>query len=175
MRLRNDGGPWSAWQPFSNNFNWTLNGIQGSREVCAEVTNGSQTLSACDTISLTINSSPVLQVTPAALSFVYDLSTAQIYPPLPRSVQVSNVGNAGALNWTSSANQPWLTASPTAGSTLFTTAQVSLATSALPSTPSMYSGVILFSAPGTSVPLTVTLSVVSGLPFKLKIPAVQRP
>lgn len=175
MRLRNDGGPWSDWQAFNNSVNWTLNGIQGSREVCAEFTNGSQTLSACDTISLTVHSPPALGVTPGTLSFVYDVSSGQIYPSLPQSVQVSNVGNTGALNWAVSVNQPWLTATPAAGSTLFTVAQVSLVTSALPNVPGVYSGVALFSAPGTSAPVTVTLSVVNSLPFKLRIPVVRRP
>jgi len=53
MRLRNDGGPWGAWQPFSNSINWALNWAQGAREVCAQLQSGRATVTACDTIELT--------------------------------------------------------------------------------------------------------------------------
>jgi uncharacterized protein YkwD len=52
MRLRNDNGPWGAWQPFSNSFNWTLNWVQGTREVCAQLQGSRGTVTTCDTIEL---------------------------------------------------------------------------------------------------------------------------
>lgn len=173
MRLRNDGGPWSAWQPFSNSFNWTLNADQGVREVCAEFTNGSQTFSACDAIFLVATAAPRLTIAPATLSFVYDLSTAQVHPQPFASVQLSNTGNANLLNWTASADQPWVNVSPTSGSTPGT-AQVNLVQPALPSTVGMHPGIILFNAASNSASLTVTLSVVSRLPFKTWVPIAQR-
>jgi hypothetical protein len=55
MRLRNDNGPWGAWQPFRNSFDWTLNWAQGRREVCAQLQGGRGTVTTCDTIELTTN------------------------------------------------------------------------------------------------------------------------
>lgn len=173
VRLRNDGGTWSAWQPFSNSFNWTLNADQGVREVCAEFTNGSQTFSACDTIFLVATSAPKLAIAPATLSFVYDLSTAQVHPQPPASVQLSNTGNANALNWTAGADQPWINVSPASGSTPGT-AQVNLMQPALPGAVGTYPGIISFNTASNSASLTVTLSVVSGLPFKTWMPIAQR-
>lgn len=173
MRLRNDGGPWSAWQPFSNSFSWALNAGPGTREVCAEFTNGAQTFSACDAIFLVATSEPKLAIAPATLSFVYDLSTAQVHPQPPVSVQLSNAGNAGALSWTAGTNQPWLLISPTAGSTPGT-AQVNLAQPTLPGVVGSHTGVISFSAASSSASLTVTLNVVGGLSSKVWLPITQR-
>lgn len=170
MRVRNDGGAWNAWQPFSNSFEWTLNADQGTREVCAEFTNSSQTFSACDTIFLLMaTSAPKLTIAPLTLSFVYDLSSAQVHPQPSASVQLSNTGNASMLSWTSSADQPWLTISPASGSTPGT-ALINLIQSVLPNTVGMYPGVIAFNATSSSASLTVTLSVLSGLSLKTWVP-----
>jgi hypothetical protein len=58
MRLRNDNGAWGAWQPFQNNFAWTLDAASGTRTVNAEVRSGGTTVAASDTIYLTY-SAPV--------------------------------------------------------------------------------------------------------------------
>jgi len=57
MRLRNDDGPWGSWQPFSNSFKWTLNWIQGTRQVCAQLQGSRGTVTTCDTIELTTSGS----------------------------------------------------------------------------------------------------------------------
>lgn len=172
VRLRNDSGAWSAWQPFTNTLSWTLNWVQGTREVCAEFTSGSQTFSACDTILLT-TSGPKLTASPATLSFVHDLSTGQLYPQPPLGVQLSNTGNSSVLSWNAGTNQPWLTVTPSSGSTPGT-AQVGLVPSALPNAPGTYSGVAIFSSGSMTEPVTVTLRVVSALPHKVHLPAALR-
>ena len=58
LRLRNDGGPWSAWLPFANTMAWTLASQSGTRAVSAEMRTTTQTTGASDSIDL-------LGVTPA--------------------------------------------------------------------------------------------------------------
>lgn len=53
MRLQNDNGSWGAWQPFQNNSNWTLNALNGTRTVNAELNTGTTTIATSDTIYLT--------------------------------------------------------------------------------------------------------------------------
>ena len=43
MRLRNDNGDWSDWQPFANSFTWTINDGRGEHYVAAELRNGGTT------------------------------------------------------------------------------------------------------------------------------------
>ena len=51
MRLRNSGGPWTAWQPFTSAVAWDLApGDTGVRVVEVELRNGATVLSASDTI-----------------------------------------------------------------------------------------------------------------------------
>ncbi len=50
MRIRNDTGTWTAWQPFAADVAWQLPTGPGIREVFVEITNGSTTYAASDTI-----------------------------------------------------------------------------------------------------------------------------
>ena len=50
MRLRNDDQPWSEWQPFQNEFGWTLQNINGERRVDIEVRSGDTVIAGSDTI-----------------------------------------------------------------------------------------------------------------------------
>lgn len=63
IRLRNDGGEWSAWQPFQNELAWTLTAQSGTRLVEAEMRDATTTTSSSDTIEL-VNATP----TPTATS-----------------------------------------------------------------------------------------------------------
>ncbi len=54
IRLRNDSGAWSAWQPFTNSFTWTIGDGRGRHIVAAELRNGGTTRSTCDSIMLDI-------------------------------------------------------------------------------------------------------------------------
>jgi uncharacterized protein YkwD len=53
MRIRNDGGTWTAWQAFSANVAWQLTVAAGESEVEVEIRNGSTVYSASDTIIAT--------------------------------------------------------------------------------------------------------------------------
>ena len=52
MRLRNAGGSWTAWQAFTSNVAWQLSPGDDVKQVDVEMTNGSTTRSASDTIVL---------------------------------------------------------------------------------------------------------------------------
>jgi hypothetical protein len=53
VRLRSDGGEWSAWMPFRNTMSWTLPARQGEHAVRAEMRNGWGAALSSDTIQLT--------------------------------------------------------------------------------------------------------------------------
>ncbi|MBP1599632.1 MAG: hypothetical protein H6Q05_5009, partial [Acidobacteria bacterium] len=53
MRLKNDSGDWSAWQPFQSQFDWTIAGGPGIHTVTAELSNGTTTTTSSDTIEST--------------------------------------------------------------------------------------------------------------------------
>lgn len=54
MRFRNDTGAWSSWESYNEDKVWTLSAGAGTKEVFAEIKNGSGTVrSASDTIILT--------------------------------------------------------------------------------------------------------------------------
>lgn len=52
MRLRNEAGTWTAWQPFSSTVNWVLSAGDGTKTVNVELRNGATVRSASDTIIL---------------------------------------------------------------------------------------------------------------------------
>ena len=50
MRIRNSGGSWTAWQPFSANVAWQLAAGSGLRQVDVEIRSGATVRAASDTI-----------------------------------------------------------------------------------------------------------------------------
>jgi uncharacterized protein YkwD len=54
IRLKNDNGAWTSWQPFTNSFDWTIGKGRGDHVVAAELRNGGTTHSTCDTIMLDV-------------------------------------------------------------------------------------------------------------------------
>ncbi len=174
MRLRNDAGPWSAWQPFYSTFTWQLNWVQGTRQLCAEVQSGSQTMTTCDTIELT-TSAPALLAQPAQVSFVYVLSTGQRFPQTASLSLTTNPPDQ-ALSWQVGAAPAWLTITPNASSTPNPNVQLTLNVLQIPGAPGLYTGVAQFNATNANVGATVNVSVrvVSSLPYRSFAPLVRR-
>lgn len=52
MRLRNDGGEWSEWQPFQNQLTWRLPSQSGTHLVEAELQNATSTVTSSDEIDV---------------------------------------------------------------------------------------------------------------------------
>ncbi len=175
MRLRNDAGVWSAWQPFTNSLNWSLNWTQGVREVCAEVKSSSSnaTVITCDTIELT-TSGPSLSIQPAQMNFVYVLSNGQVFPNVA-SASLINPTNNQTLQWQRSTTPGWLNATPANGNSP-STIQLSLNSANAPTIPGLYQAVITYTATNASAStaLQVSLSVVNSLPYRRFAPALRR-
>jgi uncharacterized protein YkwD len=112
MRLRNDDGSWTAWQPFQSTLSWTLNGQAGERTVWVELRDGSQTTLSSDTITLS-QSAPSLSLSTHSLSFLAELGGGGTRPA-SAAFTVSNTGG-GSLSWTASDDAGWLILGSSAG------------------------------------------------------------
>lgn len=118
MRLRNDGGEWSAWQPFQNEVAWTLTQAGGTRTVDVEMRSDQTTVSSSDTIELVLNnqtSTPTATATRTTTvmptSTTTAASTATSTVPAPTNTMLPTATE------TSSAT-PTLTVTPTPSATL---------------------------------------------------------
>ncbi len=60
MRIRNENGTWTAWQPFSTNVAWQLSAAAGTKEVFVEIRSGATVRGASDTIVSTVTADPNL-------------------------------------------------------------------------------------------------------------------
>ena len=117
MRLRNDGGDWSAWMPFQNELDWTLGSGVGDHTVSAEMRSGGVTVAASDEIYLAEDSStPVLGNLPDQVDFLYRMSDDQLLPA-SKELTPLNTGDGDPLDWSVSAAGSWFTASPDQGGT----------------------------------------------------------
>jgi len=117
MRLRNDDGVWTDWEPFQTIIGWTLNDGAGEHTVTVELSAGSQTATSSDTIYLNAdNSLPALGNLPDSLSFTYSIPDQKLIPQEYR-VTPLNQGNGDSLNWQVKLDGPEFTTTPSAGTT----------------------------------------------------------
>lgn len=115
MRLRNDDGAWTGWQPFQSELSWTLPAARGEHTVWAELRDGDRSALTSDSIFLDLVS-PVLGELPASLSFVYNQRNGRLLPPFHELVP-ENTGSDQTLAWQLAQEGAWFEASPTAGTT----------------------------------------------------------
>jgi hypothetical protein len=104
VRLRNDGGAWSDWRPFSNTLDWTLPAGAGEHAVWAEMSAGDQTAWSSDTISL--RAGPILGGLPGEIRFLYSIPDGRL---LPGDAQITplNTGNDAPFTWRATIEGPW--------------------------------------------------------------------
>ncbi|NLG71237.1 MAG: hypothetical protein GX495_04210 [Chloroflexi bacterium] len=116
MRLRNDGGNWTKWQPFQNEVSWTLNQNPGLRTVYVEMRSARQTAAASDSIEMTGSSitSPALGGLPESVRFTYSKATGLLWPPQVTLAPV-DAQNGMPLSWTLSASGSWFSVNPAQG------------------------------------------------------------
>jgi hypothetical protein len=115
MRLRNDDGDWTSWQPFQSNFNWELACGQGDHTVTAELRSGSTAVTSSDSIYLAANGAPALIEVPDAVTFTYSAVEQKL---IPGAYQVTpQVTCAAAMTWTVAAEGTWFTVLPMSGIT----------------------------------------------------------
>jgi hypothetical protein len=165
--------PWGAWQPFSNSFNWTLNRVQGMREVCAQLQSGSTTATACDTIELT-TSAPSLGCATLSGELRLCAFLRSVFPA-NASVALSNPTNNQVLSWQRGTVPGWLNAGPASGNT---PVNLSFALNGVnvPNTPGLYQATVTYNATNAtaSTSVTVRLSVVNNLSQRRFVPVIRR-
>lgn len=117
MRLRNDDGTWSSWQPFQSRLPWTLNGGTGDHQVWVELRSPSRTASSSDTIFLSeISTLSSLDDLPETIQFTYSITQDLLYPISP-TLNIQNTGSSETLEWTASLEGYPFQVYPTSGVT----------------------------------------------------------
>jgi uncharacterized protein YkwD len=114
MRLRNDNGSWTDWQPFQTTLDWMLGGGRGDHTVWVEMRDGGDSTVSSDDIYL--DADPELGNLPDALGFAYSIPEEALlfddYQATPL-----DVGSGGPLTWTVTTEGAWFTATPLNGTT----------------------------------------------------------
>jgi len=177
-RIRDDSSQWSAWQPFQEQVNWSLNG-QGnlSHTVTVELrkTNGEVT-SSSDSIFLI--GQPSLGNLPDSVRFLYIKSTGTL-TATNNYLQPLNIGTADVLSWSLSSTANWISLSATSGTTPDT--QVTVSPQNLNNlNPGQYTGslTLVVTSPanvtGSPDTIPVSLNVVFSLDNSVFLPAIVR-
>ncbi|NJN66796.1 MAG: VWA domain-containing protein [Chloroflexaceae bacterium] len=92
MRLRNENEPFTAWEPFQSTYSWQLVPGEGERTVTVELRNGSNIITASDTISLTQTLPPAAQPTTGTVVGPHPLTPSPLPPPLtPTPMQFADL------------------------------------------------------------------------------------
>lgn len=112
MRLRNDDGSWTGWQPFQSTLSWTLPGGSGEHTVWVELYDGSQTKLSSDSIVLT-TSAPSLSLSTHNLTFLAEVGSGGTLPA-NASFTINNDGG-DILHWTAGDDAAWLVLGSTSG------------------------------------------------------------
>ena len=160
-----DNKPWITVSPTSGTAPSTLTVSINKAGLAVGTHTGTVTITAAGAsnsplnipITLTISSTPVIEVSPASLTF----AARQGVTPPPKTVSITNAGG-GTLNWSASSNASWLLVSPASG-----TAPSTLTVSINPSGLGVgtHTGTITITAPGASpVTISVTFGVIEPLP-----------
>ena len=172
MRLRNDSGSWSAWQPFAADVAWTLEWTSGTRTVSVEVRKGSSVRQASDTIDLTTSGNSLGNL-PDALRFVYDRSAGKMSPP-SATLQPRNASSGAVLNWQAVSGAGWLNPQSGSGSTPSSSITVAPSGSTLQNLGS-YTTTLTFTAPNAPPKqIQVDLVVVDALDNRLFLSSISR-
>ncbi|NLE44743.1 MAG: CAP domain-containing protein [Chloroflexi bacterium] len=109
IRLRNDDGDWSDWQPFQSAMDWVLSAGNGLKTVWVEMRNSAETTLSSDEIYL--GSGVILGNLPETITFEYGLE------PLRREITPLNVGSYAPMTWSLTSAGDWFLASPSVGTT----------------------------------------------------------
>jgi hypothetical protein len=130
MRFRNEGGTWSAWEPFCTQKTWTLSCSEGPEAtVYAQIRKGAVTLESSDEIMIDI----LLSASPSELVFLSQQGSGWTAPP---SYQVDI---ACCDEWIAYADQTWIKLTDTAG---VGGGQTTVYLQGYPTTPGFYYGTI---------------------------------
>jgi len=135
------GAAWQAWSP---TLNFELPRGSGTKTVYVRYSDGSQTVTSADTITLN-EPVPSLSVSAAQVIFLSQAGSGQVVPP-GATLHIANTGSQ-VLHWTAGSSQSWLQLGATSGDAPATvTASV------------INSGGILNGAAGTTAGATITVA-----------------
>ncbi len=179
MRLRNDNGAWTAWQPFQSSLNWRLNWIKGVRVVTVELRRYNQTtaVSSSDSIELTSGDNELI-AQPNSIFFIYNQAAQKLIPEQV-TLNISNSNDIYSLAWMLESSTDWITLSNTIGSTPNGQAQISIAPSMFAQT-GTHEGqlTITVTSPagvaGSPMVIPVRLAVVEDMPYAVFMPVINR-
>ncbi len=115
MRLKNDSGAWTGWQPFAAEVSWMLEWVKGTRTVTVEVRKGSTVRQASDSIQLT-SAGNTLGNLPDSLTFIYDQSTGRLLPGQV-TLRPQNTSSSMVLTWVAVSGAAWLSPQSGGGTT----------------------------------------------------------
>jgi uncharacterized protein YkwD len=116
MRLQNDGGEWTDWEPFSHEFSWVLDGGAGIHDVAAQMRNGDVSVTSDDAINLTVDDVAILNNVPGGLDFFYSIPDGKNLADW-QQVTLDNVGGDASITWEITSQGDWFNADPLTGST----------------------------------------------------------
>jgi subtilisin family serine protease/uncharacterized protein YkwD len=116
MRLRNNAGSWTDWQPFQTASNWSLPCSAGEHTVWAELSSGGSPYITSDAISLTQSFTPTLGGILDAVTFVYSIPEERLFRDT-YEVKPASVGCNDPLTWAITSEGAWFTVAPTGGTT----------------------------------------------------------
>jgi uncharacterized protein YkwD len=174
VRVRNEGGDFTDWQPFQADLPWTLSVCNGVKSVTAELKNPTFTVVSTDSITLAINPAQVLGNLPDTFKFVYSIPNQRLYPSMGTFTPQNN-GDGCAMPYTVSATGDWFTFSAASGFTpaSFTVTPYGFDTS----TPGVYTGsltVATSGANGSPHSTSLSLEVVNWTVYDSFLPVVTR-
>jgi uncharacterized protein YkwD len=174
MRLKNENGAFTGWQPFQANLPWTLSGCNGTKSVTAELKNTTSTVTSTDSINLAVNPALVLGNLPDTLKFIYSIPDQRLSPPLGAFIPQNN-GDGCAMPYSVSAFGSWFSLSATSGTTPapFTVTPTGFDTA----NPGVYTGsitVTVAGANGSPHSTSLSLDVVDWTVLQTFLPVVTR-
>jgi uncharacterized protein YkwD len=174
LRLKNENGAFTDWQPFQADLPWTLSSCNGTKTVTAELKNATSSVTSSDSITLAVNPVKVLGNLPDALTFIYSITDQRLYPPT-ETFNPQNMGDGCVMPYTVSAAGSWFNLSATSGTTPnpFTVTPAGFDTA----NPGVYTGSVTVTASGANgSPHTtsLTLDVVGWAIHETFLPVVRR-
>jgi uncharacterized protein YkwD len=164
MRFCNEGGTWSAWQPFSAHKSWTLSCSEGSpAKVYAEITKGGVILDSSDEIFVDIP----LTANPSQMVFLYEQGSGSTVP------QSYPLEIAYCDQWTATTSESWIKLTQASGTG---TSQTEVYLQGQPTAPHTYYGAITIETAGSQeeTQVNVTLVVTNDPLAHSNVPLVSR-
>lgn len=179
MRLKNDAGAWTAWQPFAESINWTLDWTQGLHTVTVELRKSGQVsagATSSDNIELTTSGAELGNL-PDEIFFIYNMATRRLMPG-PIELNPQNTRSGIPLSWQATSPDTWIKISTVSGVTPSSIALIQPGDDALRKVGELHGKVTIsvsggVQAIGSPKEISVHFIAVTDLPNRLYLPAIR--